>query len=60
MKQGGDRKSEKSKLQAATLILDDLGIEKTESHRLQKIAAIPAKAVISAGIQNRILLLWIK
>jgi phage N-6-adenine-methyltransferase len=34
---GGDRKS---KLQAATLMLEDLGIEKTQSHRWQKEASV--------------------
>ena len=34
---GGDRKS---KLQAATLKLDDLGIERTQSHRCQLLASL--------------------
>lgn len=38
--QGGDRRS---KLPAGTLKLADLGINKSESHRFQKIAEIPKK-----------------
>jgi hypothetical protein len=48
---GGDRKSQ---LQAATVKLEDLGIDNSESARFQQIAAVPQKQFDAALAEARI------
>lgn len=38
---GGDRRSKESKLHAVTLNLEDMGIQRIQSHRWQQIASVP-------------------